>query len=154
MKLALSKGKVALIDAKDYELVSRFKWHAKFSKGNWYACARIEGEIIFMHNLLLGRLAGLEIDHQDQNGLNNQRANLRYATQSENRANVALRKDSTSGFKGVSYSKRVGKWRAYIQKDKQQIHLGFFNIKEEAAKTYNEAAKKAFGEFAWLNPIH
>lgn len=106
-----------------------------------------------MHNLLLGRVDGFEVDHCDQNGLNNQRSNLRRSTRSQNRANVSLRKDNKSGFKGVCFSERLGKWRAYIQVDGRWKQIGVFANKKEAAKAYNKEAVKHFGEFAWLNPI-
>jgi hypothetical protein len=31
--------------------------------------------------------------------------------------------------------------------------LGYFATEEEAAKVYNDAAIKYFGEFAWLNEL-
>lgn len=149
----LTRGKFAWVDLDDLELVMKFKWHAVYSKGNWYAAARIDGQDIFMHNLLLGRRKGLEIDHENQDGLDNRRSNLRYSTPSQNRANVSLRKDNRSGFKGVCFYKPTNKWRAYIQVNKKWKQLGFFNSAVDAAVAYNKAALNAFGEFAWLNQI-
>lgn len=151
--IELTRGKIAWIDAEDYSLVSRYRWHAKYSKGNWYAAARVSGEIVFMHNLLLGRRDGYEVDHEDQDGLNNQRYNLRHSTYSQNRANVKTRKDNSSGYKGVCFHPKSGRWRAYIQVNKRWKSLKSYKTPQEAALAYNTAAKEAFGEFAWLNPI-
>jgi len=154
VKWPLTKGKFATLDIDDLNKVACYKWQARFSKGNWYAIhSTLEGEVT-MHGLLMGSKPDCEVDHINQNGLDNRRVNLRFATKSENRANVKKRTDNSSGFKGVSFNKRVAKWRAYIQKDKKQIHLGFFDDKQKAAKAYNDAAKRLFGEFAWLNQIH
>jgi hypothetical protein len=152
--IPLTRGKYAVVNGCDVELVSKHKWQARPSKGNWYATTRIDGIEVFMHNLILGRVHGLEIDHIDQDGLNNTRQNLRYATRSQNRANVKIRKDNKSGYKGVCYNSKTGKWRAYIQKDRRWSQIGMFNTPIEAARAYNKKAKELFGEYAWQNPIH
>lgn len=151
--IPLTKDKYALVDDDDYSELVKYRWHAKSSKGNFYAATRIRSEIVFMHNLLLEERVGLEVDHKDQDGLNNRRGNLRYATRSQNRANVSRRSDNRSGYKGVCYYKHTNKWRAYIQKDRKWKQLGFYLTKEEAARAYNKAATELFGEFAWLNKI-
>src|SRR5262245_35202767 len=94
IEVPLTRGKVALIDDADYELVSRFKWHAqRGGYGNtYYAVTNIrlpDGKwtALRMHVLLLGHKG---IDHIDGDGLNNQRSNLRLATQSQNSANTRL----------------------------------------------------------------
>ena len=154
VRVKLTKNKYALVDLDDLSLVSDKKWQAKYSKGNWYASHSSARGEIFMHNLILGRIKNLEVDHRNQNGLDNRRENLRHATKSQNRANVSLRKDNSSGYKGVSLYGPTGKWKAYIQENGKQKHLGFFKDSIEAAKAYNREAKRIFGEFAWLNQIH
>lgn len=153
VSIPISKGLESIIDLDDINLVIPYKWHAKASKGNWYAATRIGKEIVFMHNLISGRKSGLEVDHINQDGLDNRRSNLRHSTRSQNRVNVSIRKDNKSGYKGVSLYKKTGKWRAYIQKDKKWKQIGYFNTKEAAAIAYNNAAQELFGEFAWLNHI-
>jgi hypothetical protein len=59
---------------------------------------------------------------------------------------------NTSGFKGVSAA-RSGKWRAYIKKNGKQICLGVFLTKEQAAFSYNNAAREIHGDFASLNIV-
>lgn len=153
VSVTISGGKRVLVDGENLGIVGQFKWHAKKSKGNWYAATRVGKQTVFMHNMLMPPVEGLETDHVDQNGLHNIETNLRYATPSQNRANVRLRSDSTSGLKGVCFYPKTGKWRAYIQKDKKWKQIGYFETKEEAAVAYNEKAKELFGEFAWLNKV-
>ena len=92
----------------------------------------------------------MEIDHKDENKLNNQRYNLRLATHSQNMINKKIRKDNTSGYKGVHITS--GKYiLAHIRTGGKQIHLGSFIDIVSAAHAYDDAAKKYYGEFARLN---
>jgi hypothetical protein len=67
--------------------------------------------------------------------------------------NSKLRKDSTSGFKGVTYCKRNNKYASVIKLNQKLIWLGYFIDPLDAARAYNEAALKYHGEFANLNKI-
>ena len=89
-----------------------------------------------------------EIDHRDGDGLNNKIENLRPCTATQNRANTGRLITNKSGFKGVSWHNGARKWRATINKDRQQYHLGFFENPEEAYAAYVKSAKEMFGEFA------
>ena len=97
--------------------------------------------------------ANLEVDHIDGNHLNNQKSNLRLATSSQNKMNRGPRKDNKSGYKGVSWHKQRNQWTARIMANGKYQHLGLFGNILDAVKTYNEAAIKYFGEFAWINKI-
>jgi len=99
-----------------------------------------------MHTFLTGWPM---VDHRNGNGLDNRRANLRPATKSQNGANRLIAASNKSGFKGVDLKK--GRWRAQIKVVGSKIHLGYFDLAEEAARAYDMAAIEAFGEFATLN---
>jgi len=151
-EITLTRGKIALVDDDDFEWLSKFRWRAYRNQcGCWYA--RRGESSIFMHREILGEPLGVEVDHRDGDGLNNQRYNLRLATHSQNLCNRGKQRNNTSGYKGVSWFKRVGKWHARIQINGRDKHLGYFDILEEAARAYNVAALEHFGEFAKLNEI-
>jgi hypothetical protein len=94
------------------------------------------------------------VDHINGNTLDNRLCNLRKATVLENCRNQKLRSDSEIGFKGVSKCKKykTETYRARIQINKKmRITLGIYKDPVEAAKAYDTAAKKYFGEFAKTN---
>jgi hypothetical protein len=105
-----------------------------------------------MHQVIAGR-TGITSnpDHKDRDGLNNQRDNLRVATHAQNDQNRGLRRDNTSGYKGVSWRKDKKKWQAHIKVNQHARHLGYFKSKLTAAKVYDTAAIRYFGKFAALN---
>jgi len=152
--LKLTKGKQTLIDDCDYEQVSKFKWrvlHRKYSK-NYYVVRNHGGIILHREILGLTKGDGKEVDHINHNGLDNRRINLRVCTHKENEHNqYTQNRLKSSKFKGVDWHKNTQKFRARIKFNSKKIHLGFFFSEIEAAKAYDEAAVKYFGEFAYLN---
>lgn len=94
------------------------------------------------------------VDHIDGDKLNNRIDNLRDAKyQGNNVINAQARSDNTSGYKGVTWHKNVGKWHSSVFKSGKRYYCGVHDCKHEAAKAYNEKAKELFGEFAVLNII-
>jgi hypothetical protein len=92
-----------------------------------------------------------EIDHIDGNSLNNRIENLRPASRSEQCCNTKLRKNSTSGIKGVTWDKSRNKWIVSINKDKKTMFRGRFDDLELAQLVAVEARNKYHGDFAkWL----
>jgi hypothetical protein len=110
-----------------------------------------------MHRLVAERnglpIGGEEVDHWDGDGLNNQQSNLRPATHRQNAANQKRRRDNTSGYKGVSWHRQKGKFQARITVAGHQHYLKCWDDPRDAARAYNEAALKYFGEYSWLNPV-
>ncbi len=156
-RIPLTKGKEALVDDEDYEYLMQWKWH--LAGGRYAARTDYSGgrhRDIYMHKVVMER-TGLTPsdrgDHRNRDELDNRRNNLRPATFSENGQNYGLRKDNKSGYKGVTWSRRHGCWRARITILGRQTFLGHFGSKTDAARAYNEAAVKLFGEFAVLNPV-
>jgi len=151
--IPLTKGMFARVDAEDAELVLAFKWCAAPGTRTTYAARAFRREdgsqtTQSMHRLL----TGFEVtDHINGDGLDNRRSNLREATYSQNNRNARMRSHNTSGFKGVSWCKRSGKWRANIFVDGKQLHLGLHARLEDAARSYDAAARTHFGSFATLN---
>jgi hypothetical protein len=88
------------------------------------------------------------VSYIDSNPLNTRIENLREATPSQISCHKKKLSNNTSAFKGVSFHKQVGKYKAAIVKKKKSHHLGYFDTPEEAYKAYCKAAKKLHGEFA------
>lgn len=91
---------------------------------------------------------GLEIDHIDNDGFNNQRENLRIVTPSQN-MQAAPKIPGQSGFIGVTKNKR--RWSAKLKVDTKRIHIGTFDTPEEAALARDKVARELHGKFAILN---
>lgn len=139
------------MDDVDYDRVIAHPrpWHAYLHHGVWRAK---DWAGLSMHRLVVGAEPGQQVDHVNRDGLDNRRANLRLATNGQNRANS--RSASASGYKGVYRVPNKGvyrttdKWRAQIRAGGRIIHLGYFGDAETAARAYDAAAREYFGEFA------
>lgn len=149
--------KEVLIDDEDFEYLNQFTWCAHKHRNTHYA-RRIDyssgiGVSLRMHRVVLGVSdKSITVDHRDNNGLNNQKNNLRVATNSQNQANRPKRKHSVALYKGITPSQsKKGGWRAQIKKEGKVIALGYFDTQEQAAIAYDKAAKELHGEFANLN---
>jgi hypothetical protein len=152
-EIKLTKGLVAIVDDADYEWLSKWKWSTSGASQNKYAtrCVSVNGKRsnIKMHKEILNVDPGMEVDHKDGNSLNNQRSNLRVATRSQNMMNRKMQTNNTSGHRGVFVNPKstTRPWRAAIRFNGRLIWLRTHKTKEEAAKAYQEAAKRLFGEF-------
>jgi hypothetical protein len=104
-----------------------------------------------LHRFLTGAKPAELIDHRNRKTLDCRRSNLRRATRQQNGANSKLSKANSSGFKGVSWVARTGKWSARIKYDYRNTHIGYFFQATEAARAYDMVARELFGEFAYQN---
>lgn len=154
-EIPLTKGFSALVDDEDYPRVSQHKWRAlvrKSARKSRVYVARHEGwpdrKTILLHRFLTDAPAEMVVDHINGDTLDNRRANLRVCTQAQNLANQGP-KFGCSGFKGVH--RHRGKWKVTISSAKEMHYLGVFQNIEDAARAYDDAAKRLHGEFARLN---
>jgi hypothetical protein len=150
-EIALTQGQVTLVDDADFEWLSQWKWHARLDppSGKFYATRTSKPKNIQMARVILGLVdSKIEAEHKNCDTLDNQRVNLRAATKSQNAANRNKPKTNTSGFKGVSWSKRLNKWRAAVKYNWKQIHVGYFVSKEDAFAAYQKKAVELHKEFA------
>ena len=145
--------KLVMVDDEDFEYLNQFHWHVdKHDSVKRHVKLRNgKNTSILIHRDILKPPKSIEIDHIDRNRLNNQKSNLRFATSSQNKHNVGLRSDNTSGFKGVHWNKDRKKWQASIFIKGHHKFLGFYLNARLAADAYNETALKTRGEFAYLN---
>lgn len=150
-KIELTRGKFALVDDADFEALASRKWYAASCGGMFYAAARIDGAITYMHRILAEPEGRDYVDHINGDSLDNRRANLRTCSSSENLANTKLSKANKSGFKGVYFCKARDKWIAQRRINKRTVNLGGFATAREAAIAYDKASIAHFGEFAMTN---
>jgi len=148
--IPLTKGKIAIVDSKDYEWLSKYKWYANEKVNGFYACRHKNGKITYMHREITKAPKNLVVDHIDHNTLNNRRSNLRVCTVVENLFNCRGSR-KTSKYKGVFRHKKMKKWRSAIGHNHKYMEIGYFDNEVEAAKAYDREAAKSFGEFAYLN---
>jgi len=156
-EIPLTQGQVALVDDDRFEELNQYGWFAHYYRNtkSFYAQRHLptllgKRKIILMHRVIMNAPEGMLVDHKDRNTLNNQVHNLRICTNSQNASNSGKQSDNTSGYKGVTKPKWGG-WRAAIKVNGKTIYLKKWKTKEEAARAYDEAAKKYHGEFASLN---
>ncbi len=149
---AKAAGRVALVDDEDYGLVMQYRWRVwEFPERNQgpYAQAVVGtgrgAPNAYMHKLITGWPM---TDHEDHDGLNNQRCNLRPATHGQNRANQLPIRRRISEFKGVT--PRYGRWAAQLGNGRH-VSLGVYDTEIAAALAYDAGARHYFGEFACLN---
>jgi hypothetical protein len=156
-QIFLSQWFVTYVDEEDFKRCSQFKWSVlQPYPGKRYAQSVIEGKRVLMHRFILNAPADRQVDHEDGDGLNNQRYNIRLATPTQNQCNRAQpkwKKGNSSRFKGVHWYPNTGLWEVQICVSGRRIHLGYHSDELKAAAVYNEAAKLHHGEFAFQNVL-
>lgn len=137
-EILLKEGISAIVDAQDYDRLSKYRWFMRQHGDRLYAyriiCANGKQREVKMHRQILGLLKGnrLECHHINGNGIDNRRANLRALTKSEHMFIHGYRKNNTSGYRGIGWDKIAKKWRARVQLNGTSYSLGHHNTKEEA----------------------
>jgi hypothetical protein len=160
--------KECFVDDEDFEYLNQWKWKLLVSYNSVYAVRTISKylgggrmarkykyECLLMHRVIMKLTdRNILVDHKDQNGLNNQKDNLRTCTKAENNRHVNSHKDAMySKYLGVSFDKRRGKWVSSITYKSKLINLGRFDLEKDAALAYNRKANELFGEFSNPNQL-
>ena len=157
-EIPLSQGKVALVDAEDYERIfAESPWfYFKSSGGIYYAAhnsrqGRKKTRVVLMHRIVMGCVPGdgFSVDHANHDTLDNRKQNLRKCTHRENCCNKTRNKPNKSGFRGVYPAGK--KWCAIITVHCKQKYLGTRDTPEEAYQLFCDAAILYNGDFALLD---
>jgi hypothetical protein len=170
--LYTNKGQEILVDEKYYDLLSKYTWNIN-SRGyvttTKYIMSRKQsretglkrGVDIIIHRLIYQLEYGVSlkssqhIDHINRKPFDNRVENLRLSPlgTSINQINVSLRADNTTGYKGVIFREKTGKYEAKISYKGKRIWLGAYVDINDAAKAYNKKALELFGDACYLNKI-
>lgn len=141
-------GKEFWFDLEDYELIKDYCWH--IDNGGYVRTNDDKGNCVLLHGLIMGISY---IDHVNHKTFDNRKSNLRIVTVAQNNMNASKRTNNTSGTTGISWHKGVGKWRARINVNGKEVHLGYFDKFEDAVKARKEAEDKYFGEYSYDNSM-
>lgn len=140
-EIQLTQGYITLVDDEDYDWLNQWKWTVikQGNSGYAYRGIRVDGKnkTVRMHRLIMDAPKGMDIDHIDGNGLNNQRSNLRIVTRRQNNQNRHDKR--TSIYPGVEWYERDEKWRATIRYKGKKIRLGIFKSEINAFRAYYDA---------------
>jgi hypothetical protein len=156
-RIKLTRGKYAIVDVEDFERLNKYKWHCahydyakraiskKFGKGK----RQVE---VYMHKVVCPVPAGMIVDHINRNSLDNRKVNLRAATQKQNVWNRKfIRKGGKTRYNGIRWDKNREKWQVRLVVNGRRESFGYYADEIEAAKAYDQVAKKYRGEYAFLN---
>jgi hypothetical protein len=162
----MKNGETIRVDKEDYLKYGGMSWH--MARG--YAVHTVTKQdseywglpiksSVSLHRAIMGLLHADKsrmVDHINHDRLDNRRQNLRECTASENARNMKETGNRSAGYKGVhrKTGNRRKPWEARITiRPGKTVSLGHYATAEEAARAYNEAAEKYFGEFACLNVL-
>jgi hypothetical protein len=154
-EIALSRGKSALVDDEDYEWLSQWKW--TYAGENYAyrmqhlgvgADGKAKKKSILMHRIITNAPKGLDVDHVNRDGLDNQRHNLRVCTRTQNLANSIVSTGRYSNLRGAFLDKKTGLWSSKIMVNRKLIRLGWFTTDVDAHEAYKAASVKYNGKFS------
>jgi HNH endonuclease len=139
-----------LVNAGRYGRIKPGTEAGSHNKANGYHSICIDGKGFPSHRLAFLYLTGAwpthEVDHINRIRHDNRWCNLREAILQQNLQNKTRYSSNTSGFPGVTWHKRIGKWQARLGGGRKREHLGYWDDISQAAAAYNraKAAKSPF----------
>lgn len=111
------------------------KWYVDQSNGYARYTCKVRGKNKYIHHLVLGKKPGWQIDHINQDKLDNRRCNLRYVKPQQNIWNIRRRRHNTTGVTGVVISKG-GRFTAQCNMKGKHYCMGTFDKIDDAKQAY------------------
>jgi hypothetical protein len=149
-EIPLTHGTVAIVDDEDFEFVNAHEWQLTRLRYATTGYAYSPTAHKQMAHLLMSPPKGTGVDHANGNGLDNRRCNLRICSRSQNCQNRRKQqRPASSRFKGVQ--RKASKWLATITAEGRFYYVGTFKVEEDAARAYDDAARRLHGKFACVN---
>jgi hypothetical protein len=139
-------NKSFLFDTEDFEKIKEYYWSVDAAG---YVNTSKNHKKIKLHRFIMNCEQDMVVDHINHQKNENRKSNLRIATIVENVRNSKISKRNTSGVTGVRWHKRYNKWIANIVVYGKTIHLGYYDVFEEAVKARKKAEEKYFGDFSY-----
>ncbi|MGB1318385.1 MAG: HNH endonuclease [Flavobacteriales bacterium] len=112
---------------------------------NGYITVSINKETFLGHRVIWKLVTGVEpriVDHLNHTRADNRWANLRNVSDRENNRNSPLQKRNKSGAHGVSWNKKLGKWRVRANFGGKRYYFGAYSNLEEAVKVRKEKQRE------------
>jgi HNH endonuclease/AP2 domain len=146
--IELTRGRATIVDDEDFEYLAQWRWHYT-TVGYAMRSGKKGGKSfkVSMSRQIMAAPKDLEVDHINGDKLDNRRENLRLCLPEENIRSRGPNKNNTSGYRGVTYSKKERKWLAQITFQRKLTRIGVFESPEEAHEAYKVAALKLHGDF-------
>lgn len=138
--------KVMLIDRSDYDALKKAGCGRMHVGAYGYVRSLIGGKSLLLHRLIL--VGAKEVDHINQNKLDNRRANLRSVEAWQNQANRGIRKNNKTGVTGVCWFERENRFCAQLKNRGRIVHQSYHKTLESAAAARAKAVAEHCGEFA------
>lgn len=143
-------NKPFMFDKEDYDLIKDMCWRENLTSG--YIVTSYNGKSAYALHRYIMKVKDEEcIDHINRKRNDNRKSNLRISTIQQNNCNKDNSNNYSSGHKGISWNKAIGKWETYIDKNYQRIRLGYFTDLNEAIRIREQAENEYFGEFSCIN---
>ena len=146
--MSVRGGYSTLLDDEDFKYYDQWKWglhkDGYVIRTGWDKINK-KSFVIFLHRLINETPKGFETDHINRDKLDNRKDNLRTVSLRENKYNIGLKSNNTSGITGVCWAKASNKWRVRVGGNKYGKHIGYYESIEDAIMARNKAMHERLG---------